>query len=42
LQNAFDRRSTADIVLYVFDFLWLNGTDIREQPLRARRALLQS
>ncbi|SAL78172.1 ATP dependent DNA ligase [Caballeronia telluris] len=40
LQNAFDRRSTADIVLYVFDLLWLNGTDLREQPLRARRALL--
>nr|WP_310005166.1 DNA ligase D [Caballeronia sp. LZ043] len=40
LQNAFDRRSTADIVLYVFDLLWLNGTDIREQPLRSRRALL--
>ncbi|MDR5880500.1 non-homologous end-joining DNA ligase [Caballeronia sp. LZ032] len=42
LQNAFDRRSTADIVLFIFDLLWLNGTDIREQPLRARRALLQS
>ncbi|MDR5763114.1 DNA ligase D [Caballeronia sp. LZ035] len=40
LQNAFDRRSTADIVLYVFDLLWLNGNDIREQPLRSRRALL--
>ncbi|WP_087128931.1 DNA ligase D [Caballeronia concitans] len=40
LQNAFDRRSTADIVLFVFDLLWLNGSDIREQPLRARRALL--
>ncbi|WP_086961567.1 DNA ligase D [Caballeronia sp. INML2] len=40
LQNAFDRRSTADIVLYVFDLLWLNDTDIREQPLRSRRALL--
>ncbi|SAK75681.1 DNA polymerase [Caballeronia temeraria] len=40
LQNAFDRRSTADIVLYVFDLLWLNGTDVREQPLRSRRALL--
>ncbi|SAL88430.1 ATP dependent DNA ligase [Caballeronia arvi] len=40
LQNAFDRRSTADIVLYVFDLLWVNGSDIREQPLRSRRALL--
>lgn len=41
LQNAFDRRSTADIVMFVFDILWLNGTDLREQPLRARRALLR-
>ncbi|WP_232471006.1 non-homologous end-joining DNA ligase [Caballeronia hypogeia] len=40
LQNAFDRRSTANIVLYVFDLLWFNGTDLREQPLRTRRALL--
>ncbi|MFM0327568.1 hypothetical protein PQR16_34690 [Caballeronia glebae] len=40
LQNAFDRRSTTDIVLYVFDLLWRNGTDIREKPLRSRRALL--
>ncbi|NRO95591.1 DNA ligase D [Paraburkholderia sp. NMBU_R16] len=41
LQNAFDRRSTSEIVMFVFDLLWLNGTDIREQPLRARRALLR-
>jgi len=41
LQNAFDRRSTAEIVMFVFDLLWLNGTDLREQPLRARRALLR-
>jgi len=41
LQNAFDRRSTSEIIMFVFDVLWLNGTDIREQPLRARRALLR-
>ncbi|WP_323047794.1 non-homologous end-joining DNA ligase, partial [Paraburkholderia sp.] len=41
LQNAFDRRSTAEIVMFFFDILWLNGTDLREQPLRARRALLR-
>ncbi|MDR6392251.1 bifunctional non-homologous end joining protein LigD [Paraburkholderia phenoliruptrix] len=41
LQNAFDRRSAAEIVLFVFDLLWINGTDIREQPLRARRKLLR-
>jgi bifunctional non-homologous end joining protein LigD len=40
LQNAFDRRSTSKIVLFFFDLMYINGTDIREQPLRARRALL--
>jgi bifunctional non-homologous end joining protein LigD len=33
LQNAFDRRSTSDIVQIVFDLLWIGETDIREQPL---------
>src|SRR5471032_859951 len=32
LQNAFDRRSTSDILLFVFDLMYLNGTDLREQP----------
>jgi bifunctional non-homologous end joining protein LigD len=41
LQNAFDRRSTSEIIMFVFDLLWVNGTDIRAQPLRARRALLR-
>lgn len=41
LQNAFDRRSTAHITLFVFDLLYLNGVDIRDQSLRSRRALLQ-
>jgi bifunctional non-homologous end joining protein LigD len=41
LQNAFDRRSTAQIVMFVFDVLWLNGTDLREHPLRVRRQLLR-
>lgn len=40
LQNAFDRRKPAEIVMFVFDLLWLNGKDIREQPLRTRRELL--
>ncbi|MDB5780993.1 DNA ligase D [Caballeronia mineralivorans] len=40
LQNSFDRRGTSKIILFLFDLLYLNGTDIREQPLRARRALL--
>nr|WP_213769143.1 DNA ligase D [Caballeronia sp. dw_19] len=40
LQNAFDRRSTSKIILFFFDLLYLNGTDLRDQPLKARRALL--
>jgi bifunctional non-homologous end joining protein LigD len=40
LQNAFDARSTAQIVIFFFDLMYLNGTDVREHPLRARRALL--
>lgn len=41
LQNAFDRRSTAKIVIFLFDILWLNGEDVRSEPLRARRQLLR-
>ncbi|WP_371884286.1 hypothetical protein [Caballeronia sp. S22] len=41
LQNAFDRRSTSDIVLFVFDLLWLNGTDLCEHPPGDRRSLLR-
>jgi bifunctional non-homologous end joining protein LigD len=40
LQNAFDRRSTTNLTYFVFDLLYLNGYDLREVPLRARRALL--
>ncbi|MDR6484656.1 DNA ligase D [Paraburkholderia terricola] len=39
LQNAFDRRSTSEIGLFVFDLMYLNGRDLREQPLRVRREL---
>jgi bifunctional non-homologous end joining protein LigD len=41
LQNAFDRRRTHDIVLFVFDLLWLNGDDFRSKPLRERRQALR-
>ncbi|MDR5776432.1 MULTISPECIES: hypothetical protein [unclassified Caballeronia] len=40
LQNAFDRRRTPDLVLFVFHLLWPNGVDLREEPLRQRRKLL--
>jgi bifunctional non-homologous end joining protein LigD len=46
LQNAFDTRSTSEIILFFFDLLWLNGKDFRMLPLRERReelrALLES
>jgi bifunctional non-homologous end joining protein LigD len=41
LQNAFDRRRTADITFFVFDLLYLNDSDIRKQPVRSRRAVLE-
>lgn len=42
LQNAFDRRSTREVVLFSFDLLWLNGTDLRGRPLQERRRLLRA
>ncbi len=41
LQLAFDGSETADIVYFVFDVPYLNGYDLREVPLEARRALLK-
>jgi bifunctional non-homologous end joining protein LigD len=41
LQLAFDERSTADIVYFVFDAPYLNGYDIRQVPLFQRRELLR-
>jgi bifunctional non-homologous end joining protein LigD len=40
LQNAFDRRSRANITLFLFDLLWLDGIDRRQEPLSTRRRLL--
>jgi len=33
LQNAFDRRSTAELTFFAFDMPFLNGRDLREVPL---------
>jgi bifunctional non-homologous end joining protein LigD len=41
LQNAFDEKSTTQIIFFAFDLPWLNGYDLRELPLNERRALLQ-
>jgi bifunctional non-homologous end joining protein LigD len=40
LQNAFDRRSTAQLTFFAFDIPFLNGRDLREAPLSQRRELL--
>ena len=40
LQNAFDRPAKDQILLFLFDALWMNGTDLRAWPLRDRRAVL--
>lgn len=41
LQNAFDSARTDDIVYYAFDLPYCAGFDLREVPLRERRALLR-
>jgi bifunctional non-homologous end joining protein LigD len=42
LQNAFDRRQGADrIVYFVFDAPFFEGADLRDVPLKERRALLR-
>lgn len=40
LQNAFDHRSTAAIVYWIFDLLFLDGKDLRELAVEERRARL--
>ncbi|KQP23067.1 DNA ligase D [Pseudorhodoferax sp. Leaf267] len=41
LQQSFDAAKTSPIVYYLFDVPYCAGHDLREQPLVARRALLQ-
>ncbi len=41
LQNAFDSARTKNIVLFLFDVPYLGDTDLRQVPLRSRRAVLQ-
>ncbi|MBC7855816.1 MAG: DNA ligase D [Pirellulaceae bacterium] len=40
LQNAGKRGSTANLIYYVFDLLYLNGHDLRSLPLAQRKELL--
>ncbi|MEN4919056.1 DNA ligase D [Achromobacter spanius] len=41
LQNAFDGQRTQDIIFYAFDLPFIGGRDLRQEPLRVRRALLK-
>lgn len=40
LQNAFDAGRSRNLVYYLFDLMFLDGTDWRNQPLRLRREQL--
>lgn len=41
LQNAFDTEHDERILYYLFDLPWLDGHDLRQQPLQERRAALE-
>jgi bifunctional non-homologous end joining protein LigD len=41
LQNAFDTERTHQLVYYIFDAPFLNGKDLRNQPIEQRRAVLE-
>jgi bifunctional non-homologous end joining protein LigD len=43
LQNAFDRGSATDVIVYfLFDVPFFEGYDLRSEPLRERRRLLKA
>lgn len=41
LQNAFDTERSHSMLLYLFDAPFLNGEDLRQQPLESRRQAVQ-
>ena len=41
LQNAFDADKSSDIIFYLFDMPYLNGADLRNVALQARRSALK-
>jgi bifunctional non-homologous end joining protein LigD len=41
LQNAFDLNNNQDIIFYLFDAPFLNGEDLRDQPVEERRTKLE-
>ncbi|MBL0950617.1 MAG: ATP-dependent DNA ligase, partial [Pseudomonas sp.] len=42
LQNAFDIGRSHDLIYYLFDAPFLNGEDMRDEPLETRRAQLKT
>lgn len=42
LQEAFARRKTDNVRYFAFDLLFLDGADLRKEPLKVRRDLLQN
>ncbi|RYZ95521.1 MAG: DNA ligase D, partial [Moraxellaceae bacterium] len=42
LQNAFDTSKSDDIVFYLFDAPFLNGVDMRTEPVQSRKKALKS
>lgn len=42
LQNAIDNAHTGELVFFLFDLPFVNGQDLRDLPLRARRGQLQA
>lgn len=42
LQNAFDHNKPKDIIYYLFDAPFLDGQDLREQPVEQRRNALKA
>lgn len=42
LQNAMRLGEKANLAYFIFDLLYLNGHELSQQPLHARKALLQS
>lgn len=41
LQDALGNHSTADLVFFLFDALWIDGADLRGEPLTSRKAALE-
>jgi bifunctional non-homologous end joining protein LigD len=41
LHRAMSEAQTAQLAFYAFDLLWLDGRDVRQQPIEQRKGLLE-